>query len=144
VGHTYKNKYIAIRDVYKSIRKTFDKYFLFCKIRKRKVYKTVDYGIYYSIIRRFFEILIRDVVERNRQVYLPARMGHIYLDEKPHKRAFHIRVDNDATKEQGKTVFCKVPILDDYYKKLIWIRPPKYRNCKIMPLRYLKEIINKN
>ena len=71
-------------------------------------------------------------------------MGYVCVDEKPHRRAFHIRIDNEATKEAGKTVRYRVPILDDFYKKLIWVRPTKYRNCKIMPLRYLKEIINKN
>ncbi len=144
MGHKHKDKYISIRDIYKNIRKAFDKYFLFCKERERKVYKSIDYTLYYSIIKRFFEILIRDVVERDRQVYLPNQMGYIYLDEKPHRRAFHIRVDNEATKETGETVFYKVPILDDFYKKLVWVRPTKYRNCKIMPLRYSKEIINKN
>ena len=69
---------------------------------------------------------------------------YVYLDENPHKRAFHIRVDNDATKEQGQTVYRKVPILDDFYKKLVWVRPTKYRNCKILPLGYSRNIINKN
>ena len=108
------------------------------------LYKNIDYKLYYSIIRKFFEILIRDVAERNRQVYLPNQMGYVYLDEKPHTRAFHIRVNNEATKETGETVFYKVPILDDFYKKLVWVRPTKYRNCKIMPLGYSKRIINKN
>ena len=26
-------------------------------------------------------------------VFLPNQMGYVYLDEKPHKRAFHIRTD---------------------------------------------------
>ena len=107
------------------------------------LYKNIDYKLYYNIIKRFFEILIRDVVERDRQVYLPNQMGYVYLDEKPHTRAFHIRVDNKATKEAGETVFYKVPILDDFYKKLVWVRPTKYRNCKIMPLGYSKKLINK-
>tara|TARA_R110001632_G_C11249358_1_gene408660 strand:- start:364 stop:693 length:330 start_codon:yes stop_codon:yes gene_type:complete len=108
------------------------------------LYKNIDYSLYYNIIKRFFEILIRDVAERGRVVYLPNSMGYVYLDEKPHKRAFHIRVDNDATKEQGQTVYRKVPILDDFYKKLVWVRPTKYRNCKILPLGYSRNIINKN
>ena len=56
----------------------------------------------------------------------------------------YIRVDNESTKEMGETVFYKVPILDDFYKKLVWVRPTKYRNCKIMPLGYSKKIINKD
>ena len=130
MGHKYKDKYTSINSIYKQV--------------KSMLYKHIDYSLYYNIIKRFFEILVRDVVERDHRVYLPNQMGYVYLDEKPHSRAFHIRVDNKATKESGKTVFYKVPILDDYYKKLVWVRPTKYRNCKIMPLGYSKRIINKN
>jgi hypothetical protein len=111
---------------------------------KLMLYKNIDYSLYYNIIKRFFEILIRDIVERGHEVSLPNQMGYVYLDEKPHARAFHVRVDNEATKESGETVFYKVPILDDFYKKLVWVRPTKYRNCKILPLGYSKRIINKN
>tara|TARA_R100000908_G_C3746922_1_gene142087 strand:+ start:1063 stop:1455 length:393 start_codon:yes stop_codon:yes gene_type:complete len=130
VGHKYKNKYTSIKTIYKHVKLT--------------LYKNIDYKLYYSIIKRFFEILIRDISDRDHQVYLPNQMGYIYLAEKPHTRAFHVRVDNKATKEKGETVFYKVPILDDYYKKLVWVRPTKYRNCKVMPLGYSKKIINKN
>ena len=140
----YKHKYFSVRDIYKSIKSSFDNYFLFCKKRKYKLYKSVDYGTYYNIIKRFCEILIRDVVDRERKVYLPNQMGYVYLDERPHKRAFHIRTDIQASKEQGELVQYRVPILDDFYKKLIWVRPTKYRNCKILPLGYSKRIINKN
>ena len=130
MGHKYKDKYTSIRSIYKHV--------------KVILYKNIDYGLYYNIIRRFFEILIRDVVERGHEVSLPNQMGYVYLDERPHKRAFHIRVDNEATKQAGETIFYKVPILDDFYKKLVWVRPTKYRNCKIMPLGYSRKIINKN
>ena len=130
MGHKYKDKYTFTKDIYKSI--------------KSVLYKNIDYSLYYNIIKRFFEILIRDVVERDRNVYLPNQMGYIYLDEKPHIRAFHYRIDNEASKLAGQTVRIKIPILDDFYKKLIWVRPTKYRNCKIMPLGYSKKIINKN
>ena len=130
MGHKYKSKYITLKEIYKNI--------------KSMLYKNINYKFYYSIITRFFEILIRDVVERERRVSLPNKMGYVYLDERPHKRAFHYRVDNKATKEKGETVFLKIPILDDFYKKLIWRKTPKYRNCKIMPLRYSRNIINKN
>ena len=119
-----------MRDIFKNI--------------KNDIYKNMTYGLYYNIIKRFFEIIIRDVVERDRLVFLPNSMGYVYLDERPHKRAFHIRTDIKASKEQGELVQYRVPILDDFYKKLIWVRPTKYRNCKILPLGYSKRIINKN
>lgn len=129
MGHKHKDKYMPLKGIYKLV--------------KLMLYKNINYKMYYSIISRFFEILIRDVTDRDRRVYLPNQMGYIYLDERPHKRAFHIRVNNSETKEKGETVYSKIPILDDFYKKLIWVRPIKYRNCKIMPLRYSKDIINK-
>tara|TARA_R110002012_G_scaffold97020_1_gene233396 strand:+ start:125 stop:517 length:393 start_codon:yes stop_codon:yes gene_type:complete len=130
VGHKYRNKYITIKDIYKTV--------------KSALYKNITYKTYYSIIKKFFEILVRDAAERDHKVYLPNYMGYVYVDERPHVRAFHVRVDNEATKKAGKIVKYRIPILDDYYKKLIWVRPSKYKNCKIMPLQYTKEIINKN
>ena len=100
----------------------------------RKVFLEIDWGKF----RDAFVWLNRE------DRYLPNQMGYVYLDEKPHRRAFHIRVDNESTKEAGETVFYKVPILDDFYKKLVWVRPTKYRNCKIMPLGYSRKLINKD
>ena len=130
MSSTYKNKYSSVRDLYKNV--------------KTLLYKKINYSLYYNIIKRYCEILIRDTVDRDRQVSLPNNMGYVYLDERPHKRAFHFRVDNEASKLAGEIVKCKVPILDDFYKKLVWVRSPKYRYCKMMPLGYSKRIINKN
>mgnify|MGYP003650003497 FL=1 len=88
MGYKYKDKYTSIKDIYKHV--------------KLILYKNINYSLYYNIVKRFFEILIRDVVERGHQVYLPNQMGYIYLDEKLHKRAFHIRVDNEATKKNWR------------------------------------------
>ena len=127
VGHKYKDKYTFCKGLYKNVKLT--------------LYKSIDYSLYYNIIKRFFQILIRDIVERDRTVFLPNKMGYVYLDEKPHKRAFHIRVDNEATKLEGETIYKKIPILDDFYKKIVWVRPTKYRNCKILPLGWFKKVI---
>jgi|TARA_Y100000310_G_scaffold202582_1_gene202806 hypothetical protein len=128
VSSKYKHKYISVRDLFNNVSKN--------------LYKNITYSIYYNIIKRFCEIFIRDVTLRDRQVSLPNQMGYVYLDERPHKRAFHIRTDVRASKEQGKLVQYQVPILDDFYKKLVWVRPTKYRNCKILPLGYSKRLIN--
>ena len=83
MSHKYKDKYISVRDLYKNIRSM--------------LYKNINYSLYYNIIKKFFEILIRDAALRDRKVYLPNQMGYVYLDERPHKRAFHYRIDNEAT-----------------------------------------------
>ena len=130
MGLRYKDRYILVKEIYKNI--------------KDNLYKKIDYSLFYKIVKRYCEIMIRDLVYRDRQVSLPNQMGYVYLDEKPHKRAFHIRTDMIASKNEGKLVKYKVPILDDFYKKIVWMRPTKYRNCKILPLGYSKKIINKN
>lgn len=74
MGHKYKNKYISIRDIYNSI--------------KSKFYKRVDYKLYYKIITKYLDIIIRDAVERNRRVALPLRMGYVSLEEKYKEELF--------------------------------------------------------
>jgi hypothetical protein len=121
-------------------RKYKDKY-----VTVRKIYNDSDidlpYSKYYAIVKRFFEILFRDVVTRLELVHLPNKMGYIYLDKKEHKRAFHYRIDLNESNKKGEKVIYKVPILDDYYYKIIWVRPHKYKNCKIMPLTKVKNLI---
>ena len=119
----YKHKYLAVKDVHDN------------------GIKEIPYTIYYKIVKRFFEILFRDVIKRLDLVHLPNKMGYIYLDKKEHKRAFHYRIDLNKSNKQKEKVIYKVPILDDYYYKIVWVRPHKYRNCKIMPLTKVKELI---
>ncbi len=119
----YKDKYLTVKDVHDSSS------------------KKLPYTRFYKIVKRFFEILFRDVVQRLDLVHLPNKMGYIYLDKKEHKRAFHYRIDINKSNKKGEKVIYKVPILDDYYYKIVWVRPHKYRNCKIMPLTKVKEII---
>ena len=108
------------------------------------LHKKIEYKLYYSIITKFFYILLRDISQRGREVQLPGTMGSVCLETVVQKRAFHYRVDNNATEKNKKTVFYKVPILNDYYTKLIWNRPKKYKTCKLIPLGYSKKIINQN
>tara|TARA_Y100000361_G_C10950284_1_gene233381 strand:+ start:26 stop:409 length:384 start_codon:yes stop_codon:yes gene_type:complete len=119
----YKHKYLAVKDVHDNGS------------------KEIPYTRYYKIVKRFFEILFRDVIKRLDLVHLPNKMGYIYLDKKEHKRAFHYRIDLNESNKQKEKVIYKVPILDDYYYKIVWVRPHKYRNCKIMPLTKVKELI---
>jgi hypothetical protein len=124
----YKDKYANLKDIYKNINE--------------RLSKKITYTRYYKVISKFFEILFRDVIVRNDIVHLPNRMGYIYLDKKEHKRAFHYRIDLNESNKKGEKVIYKVPILDDYYHKIVWVRPGKYKNCKIMPLTKVKNLIN--
>tara|TARA_R100001015_G_C4617274_1_gene173518 strand:+ start:525 stop:845 length:321 start_codon:yes stop_codon:yes gene_type:complete len=103
----------------------------------------MTYTVFYSIIKRFLEILIRDLTERFELVHLPEKLGYLYLDKKEHRRPFHIRVDIKESDKLGKMVKYKVPILDDFFYKLIWKRPKDFARCKIMPLARFKNKINK-
>lgn len=124
----YKHKYVQVREMYKNVRD--------------KLIKKIDYSTFYKIVKRYFEIVLRDLVVKEDKIYLPNKMGYVYLNKRKHKRAFHVRVDQKASKEKGELVKYKVPILDDFYHKLVWVRPKQYKNCKIMPLGIYKRVIN--
>ena len=121
-----EEKYKKLKEVYLELREELD----------------IDYKSYYAIIKRYLEILIRDVTKRQEIVYLPHRMGSIFIKRKKHKRAFHYRVNIHKTIEEGKVVVDKIPILDDYYYKVVWQRPKSCGKAKILPLRQFKNAIN--
>tara|TARA_R110001599_G_C12049956_1_gene642056 strand:+ start:341 stop:787 length:447 start_codon:yes stop_codon:yes gene_type:complete len=143
LSRKHKDKYENARDIYNIIREEVTVRGDWVKSKNKYRRNKLDYKTFYSVVSRFFEILIRDVVLRNELVHLPGDLGYVYLNKKEHKRAFHYRVDINESNKKGELVKYKVPILDDYYYKLVWKRPKKYRKCKIMPLRNFKKEINK-
>ena len=64
-----EEKYKKLKEVYLELREELD----------------IDYKSYYAIIKRYLEILIRDVTKRQEIVYLPHRMGSIVSKRKKHK-----------------------------------------------------------
>ena len=139
----HTNKYDNARDIYNNIKDSIRVKGEWLKGQKKYRKNKLDYKTYYAVISKFFEILIRDVVTRNELVHLPGDLGYVYLDKKEHSRAFHYRVDINQSNKEGRLVKYKVPILDDYYHKLVWVRPKKYSKCKIMPLGNFKKEISK-
>ena len=139
----HTNKYDNARDIYNNIRDSVRVKGEWLKGQKKYRKNKLDYKTYYAVISKFFEILIRDVVTRNELVHLPGDLGYVYLDKKEHSRAFHYRVDINQSNKEGRLVKYKVPILDDYYHKIVWVRPKKYSKCKIMPLGNFKKEISK-
>tara|TARA_R100000329_G_scaffold143558_1_gene127669 strand:- start:5824 stop:6288 length:465 start_codon:yes stop_codon:yes gene_type:complete len=139
----HRDKYETARDIYNNIKKAVLVKGEWLKGQKKFRKKQLDYKTYYSVIKKFFEILARDLVQKNELIHLPGDMGYLYLDKKQHKRAFHYRVDINESNNKGELVKYKVPILDDYYYKVVWKRPKKYSKCKIMPLGIFKEKIKK-
>ena len=139
----HRDKYETARDIFKNVRENVTVKGEWLKSKNKYRRNKLDYKTYYAVVSKFFEILIRDVVQRNELVHLPCDFGYVYLDKKEHSRAFHYRVDINKSNNQGKLVKYKVPILDDYYHKLVWVRPKKYSKCKIMPLSNFKKEINK-
>lgn len=139
----HRDKYETARDIYNNIKKAVTVKGEWLKGQKKFREKQLDYKTYYSVIKKFFEILARDLVQKNELIHLPGDMGYLYLDKKQHKRAFHYRVDINESNDKGELVKYKVPILDDYYYKVVWKRPKKYSKCKIMPLGIFKEEIKK-
>ncbi len=128
---TYKDKYINIKDIYANINDVL----VFNN-------KKMSYSVYFNILISFLQELIIELAQNKEQVQLPQKMGKMYIKKQLHKRPFHIQIDVNEYEKTGKIIKYKVPILDDYYNKLIWERASKYKTYKILPLKRFKEIIN--
>ena len=139
----HRDKYETARDIYNNVRENVTVKGEWVKSKKEYRRNKLDYKTYFAVVSKFFEILIRDVVQRNELVHLHGDFVYVYLDKKEHSRAFHYRVDINESNNKGELVKYKVPILDDYYHKIVWVRPKKYSKCKIMPLGNFKKEISK-
>ena len=138
----YKGRYTTVRDVYNKIKDSIRIKTKWSKKLGKHKTKVIPYSLFYAIVERFFKILIRDLVYKKELIHLPQSFGYVYMDKKKHKRPFHIRLDLEETYRTGKVVKCKVPILDDFYYKVMWMRPFQFSKCKIMPLSMFKRHIN--
>tara|TARA_R100001198_G_C5101227_1_gene133229 strand:- start:48 stop:470 length:423 start_codon:yes stop_codon:yes gene_type:complete len=127
----YKDKYVSLKEIYRTIRKSL----IFNN-------RQMSYSSYFNIIISFLDELIKQVAEEKEKVQLPKKMGSIYIKKEFHKRPFHVQIDVNESEKTGKLVKYKVPILTDYYNKLVWERPTTYKKYKILPLRRFKELIN--
>ena len=130
----YKDKYVLLKDVFKSIRKSI-------KVKGVKKNRQLSYTEYRGIVSEFFDTLIDEVARNRNKARLPNRFGTVYIKKCKNKRAFHIRLDIAESEKRGEVVKYKVPILNDYYNKLVWLRPGKFKKCKILPLSRFKNVI---
>tara|TARA_R110002012_G_scaffold45983_3_gene121964 strand:- start:30581 stop:31006 length:426 start_codon:yes stop_codon:yes gene_type:complete len=130
----YKDKYVLLKDVFKSIRKSI-------KVKGVKKDRQLSYTEYRRIVSEFFDTLIDEVARSRNKARLPNRFGTVYVKKCKNKRAFHIRLDIAESEKRGEIVKYKVPILNDYYNKLVWLRPGKFKKCKILPLSRFKNVI---
>ena len=130
----FKDKYVFLKDVFENIRRDI-------KIKGTTKDRQLSYTEYRAIVSRFFDVLIEDVARNRDKVRLPNRFGTVYMKKCKNKRAFHIRLDIVESEKTGELVKYKVPILDDYYNKLVWLRPGKFKKCKVLPLSRFKKVI---
>ena len=130
----FKDKYVFLKDVFNNIKKNI-------KVRGDKRDRQLNYTEYRNIVSGYFNILIEDVAVNRDKVKLPSRFGTVYVKKCKNKRPFHIRVDIAESEKRGEVVKYKVPILDNYYNKLVWLRPKKFKKCKVLPLSRFKSVI---
>tara|TARA_R100000951_G_scaffold44546_1_gene38063 strand:+ start:12352 stop:12774 length:423 start_codon:yes stop_codon:yes gene_type:complete len=128
----YKDKYKFIKDIYKPIRNEL-----------RINNKRITYSTYFKVITSFLEELIKEIAVEKAKFVLPYGLGKVYIKKELHKRPFHIQIDIKESEKKGELVKYKVPILDDYYNKLVWERPTTYKRYKILPLNKFKKLINR-
>tara|TARA_R100000329_G_scaffold140828_1_gene123304 strand:+ start:957 stop:1379 length:423 start_codon:yes stop_codon:yes gene_type:complete len=127
----YKDKYVSLKDIYRTIRKGL----IFNN-------KQMSYSVYFNIIILFLTEFIKQVAKEKEKIQMPKKMGQVYIKKELHKRPFHVQIDVNESEKTGKIVKYKVPILNDYYNKLVWERASQYKRYKILPLRRFKELIN--
>ena len=130
----YKNKYVLLKDVFENIRRDI-------KIKGTTKDRQLSYTEYRAIVSSFFDTLIEDVAKNRDKARLPNRFGTVYVKKCKNKRAFHIRLDIVESERTGELVKYKVPILNDYYNKLVWLRPSRFKQCKVLPLSRFKKVI---
>ena len=130
----FKNKYVFLKDVFNKIKKGI-------KIKGGKRDRQLSYTEYRNIIKTYFDIIIEDVAVNRDRVKLPSKFGTVYMKKCKNKRPFHIRVDIAESEKRGEVVKYKVPILDNYYNKLVWLRPKRFKKCKVLPLSRFKRVI---
>ena len=99
MGHNYKDKYVSIRDIYNSVKSKIMTSGKWIKSKNEHKQNPIKYTDFYNIIKRYIEILIRDVTLRGREVSLPNKMGYIYLTEKPHRRAWIMKLQKEKVKQ---------------------------------------------
>ena len=134
ITRKYKHKYISIKDIYHSIKDD---------LRFGKKGGVILFKEYYAVIKKFWEIVIRDLTERLDLIHLPMNMGYIFIGRNLHKRAFHYRTDFEESNKQQKLIKKRFPILDDYYYTINWGSKYKFFTCKILPLSRFKKAIKK-
>lgn len=123
---SYKEKYVNLRDIHKSIKSDIN---------------NINYSNFYNVVKTFFEELIHELVAEKSTVTLPAKFGKVYVKKMLQKRAFHYRCNVNELDENGNRVVYKVPILNDYYYKLVWLRPKKFKMAKLVPMGFFKRAI---
>tara|TARA_A100001201_G_C4053545_1_gene190380 strand:- start:256 stop:678 length:423 start_codon:yes stop_codon:yes gene_type:complete len=127
----YKDKYVSLKDIYRTIRKGL----IFNN-------KQMSYSTYFNIMVLFLNEFIKQVAEEKEKIQMPKKMGKVYIKKELHKRPFHVQIDVNESERTGEIVKYKVPILNDYYNKLVWERASQYKRYKILPLKRFKELIN--
>lgn len=129
--------YTTYKDIYKVISKRVR-----VEASGRKKTKAISYSLYFKIVTKFFEILVRDLIVRKQRIFLPLNLGFLYVQKKEHNRAFHIRKDIKESKDKGYPVRYKVPILDEYYYKISWAKGSKdLFKCKLYPAKKVRELL---
>jgi len=127
----YKDKYVSLKEIYRTIRKGL----IFNN-------KQMTYSVYFNIMVSFLNEFIKQLAKEKEKVKLPKKMGSLFIKKELHKRPFHVQIDINESEKKGEVIKYKVPILNDYYNKLVWERASQYKRYKILPLKRFKELIN--
>lgn len=109
----------------------------------------VDKGTFNDIISEFNELFVQKVLNDGLMIPLPHNFG--YIGVKKQKVPFHaknrLKVDWEKKKETGMNVFFTNDHTNNYFYKIMWIRPkanfPSKNLYHYIPVRYFKRTLGK-
>ena len=84
----------------------------------------ITYKEFTKVIYAYFEIKFEELIKFGfeKDIELSLISGDFALRKYIQTRSFHLVKDSTESFKQGKTVKYKIPILDDYYTKILWQR----------------------
>ena len=110
-----------------------DYYVSYLDHTKRSDLYYIDFKIFTSILRDYFEYISRMIIEKAAEIKLPSQLGAIYVKKrgfKPQRK--HLNVDFKSTNEMGKTILHLNEHTNGYSYMFKWRKKEMNMQAKIL------------
>lgn len=122
-------------DKYNGLRYIYENYKDSLKLSNRKKNKRITYTEFKTVIHTYFEMVFEDLFRFGHETDIRTSLisGSFAIRKSLQKRTYHVLKDNEESKRQGRLVKYKVPILEDWFSRLLWItRNPVYGRLRVV------------